>query len=127
MMIAPGPDHPSWQSKSLSARYELRTPFLHAPDWVGIDSARGRPLFNRVPTRRRSDRGHLLCQFCSVGSEIFLVYGIVLGNDERHHARRTVFRGVGDEGECGIGAATLRLSTLALSTQHSEVVSVEWT
>ena len=102
-------------------------PFLDALDWVGMDSARGRPLFNRVPTRRRSDRGHLLGQFYSVGSEIFLVYGIVLGNDERHHARRTVFRGEGDKGESGIGAATLRLATQGLSTQHSEVVSVEWT
>src|SRR5580704_10390396 len=52
-----------------------------------------------MPGGIRIISGHCLCSLCCVGTQILLVDGSRFIDNERHHTRRAVLGGIGDERE----------------------------
>jgi hypothetical protein len=122
----------------LSASQDLRQGLLidwlsNDPPWAVTDegnsislgrmtAARGRnrassqakssPARNELPSASYQSVSNFLGEFCRVGSEIFFGHKTVRGDNERHHTRRRVLRGIRYEGEADrrarIGDLTLR-------------------
>src|SRR5580658_1845074 len=84
-----------------------------------------------APTITRIELGHCCRCLCCGLPQILLEQHTILVNDECHHSRIAVFRGIGYEGESAghlaiddiVLRAALRVTTLPL--QHTEVVAIE--
>src|ERR1700758_2945459 len=82
-------------------------------------------LFGDQPCGIRLPCSHRLCGLRCIRPKIFLVYDVLLGNNECHHTRRAILSGIGHDDESAVWAFG-DIAALSLGGEYSEVIPVEW-